>query len=245
MNRILLLALVVAGLFFSSCIRLTDEQAAQLAQGKADVGAARLTSDISTRNALYAAAGARLMAGVYDIDLPAPGTPVSALVATDSTPITPAVEKEVQESHAAETAPPTGVSAGVLGMIGAGGLAVLGLLRFVPGAGGVVADLAYNFIAPKVSRETDRKAHELFQHGAAVVQYGVEMAHVAEAVAPEAAESVQRRMLGLQQTLGIQGTVADLVTAAKARAAASRTSTPQAPEPPASPVQQPPVHGAV
>lgn len=220
MNRILLLALVVAGCLFSSCARFTDEQAAQLSQGKSDVVAARSTSDQSARNALYAAAGARLMAGVFDVDLPPPAVSPQELVAADFTPIQPAVDREVQESRAAEKDPPAG--GGAWAWVGAGGLALLGLIRFTPGVSGMAADLAYNLLAPKMSREVDRKAHELYQHGAAVVQYGVEMAHVAEAVAPDQAKLVQDKAIAIQAKLGIADTVKALVEAAKARAKATQ-----------------------
>lgn len=162
------------------------------------------------------------MAGLHDVDLPEPTTPASKLVAPDGTP-TAAVPEEVKQSSAAEKEPPSGGS--TWAWIAGGGLAALGLLRFVPGAGGMVADLAYSYFASRSSKDVDKKAHQLYQHGAAVVQYGVEMAHVAEAVDPALAKVIQDKAAGVQQRLGIKETVEQLVVAAKARAAAERSST--------------------
>lgn len=70
-----------------------------------------------------------------------------------------------------------------------------------------------------MDRITDAKAHQLYQHGAAVVQYGVEMANVAEAVAPAEAAAVQAAAIKLQDRLGIRSTIVQMVEAAKASAA--------------------------
>jgi hypothetical protein len=212
MNRILLLAVVVAGCLLSSCTRITEEQGKQLAQAKADVEAARQVEDQEARNALYASASSRLMAGLFDVELPPPFVPAATL-ARD--PV--AVQTEVKESMAAEKDPPSGTGT-AWAWIAGGGLAALGLLRFVPGAGGMVANLAYSYFASKVDKDVDRKAHQLYQHGAAVVQYGVEMAHVAEAVAPAEAAAIQERAIEIQQKLGLKETIEQLVVAAKASA---------------------------
>jgi hypothetical protein len=207
----------MAAVLFTSCTRLSDEQAQALSEARAG---AEVVLDDRLWGSLDPVGRERIAHGIagfikgatQNAELPPPvfATPT---IAADPAPYEDAGAKSARE-------PATGLGAGVWGMIGAGGLAALGLLRFVPGAGGMVANLAYAFIAPKVDRITDAKAHQLYQHGAAVVQYGVQMAHVAEAAAPELAADVQAKAVALQKRLGIQSTVADLVTAAKARAAA-------------------------
>lgn len=75
-------------------VRLTPEQAAQLAQAKADIEASRLTVDPDARSNLLMAAGARLMAAVANVDLPEPATPASKLVDPAGQPIAAAILAE-------------------------------------------------------------------------------------------------------------------------------------------------------
>lgn len=208
---------VMAAVFFSSCagVRLSDAQAQNLADAQAG---AEVILDDRLWQGMDPVGRERIAAGVagfirgcaQNAELPPPRFATPTIVA-DPLPYATAGGKAASE-------PATGIGAGVLGGIAAGGLALLGLLRFVPGAGGMVANLAYAFIAPKVDRVTDAKAHALYQHGAAVVQYGVEMANVAEAVAPAEAAAIQAKAVDLQKRLGIQSTVSALVEAAKASA---------------------------
>jgi hypothetical protein len=209
---------VMAAVFLSSCagVRLSDDQAQDLSGA---VAGADVVLDDKLWGSLDPTSRERIALGIAgflkgataDVDLPKPSF----------NPVTIAADPPKYETAGIQSArdPAPGISAGVWGMIGAGGLAALGLLRFVPGAGGMVANLAYAYIAPKVDRVTDEKAHQLYQHGAAVVDYGIQMAHVAEAASPELAAAVQAKAVELQKRLGIQSTVADLVEAAKARAA--------------------------
>jgi len=215
---------IMAAVLFSGCTRISDEQAAHLAQARADAEAAlAVRGDAMARDTLFAAAAARLFAGTADLDLPAPAVAASALVDKAGQPQPVAVEQERKDAEAAAGDPPTGIGWG--GWLAGAGLAALGLCRFVPGAGGMVANLAWNILAPKADRMMDRKAHQLYQHGAAVVQYGVEMASVAEQVAPDVAQQIQRKAVEVQERLGVRSVVADLVTAAKAQAARTGTTS--------------------
>lgn len=213
---------VMAAAFFSSCARLSDGQAQALAEAKAGADVIlddRLwgSLDPTSRERISHGVAGFIRGATQDADLPAPE------FATTTIPSVASQYETAGTKSARE--PANGFGAGVWGMIGAGGLAALGLLRFVPGAGGMVANLAYAYIAPKVDRITDSKAHQLYQHGAAVVQYGVDMANVAEAVNPQAAAIVQAESIALQKKLGIQSTIAAMVTAAKAASAAGQDAT--------------------
>ena len=148
------LVAMLAVLLLVGCSRqLTDAQAAQLAQGKQDVIAARACTDQAARSALFQAAGARLMAGLNDLDLPPAAVPATTLVQPTGDPVPAAVEREVQESRAAEADPPSGVLGMVAGVAGGVGLLALSVLRFSPGAFGVVANLAHAYLAPKATRD--------------------------------------------------------------------------------------------
>jgi hypothetical protein len=229
-----LVACVMAGCLFSSCaVRLSDGQAQALSEAAA--GAAVILDDDlwgsldpTSRERIAHGVAGFIKGATQQAELPPPAF-VPAKIAADPIPFEDAGAKSARS-------PETGYGAGVWGAVGAGGLALLGLLRFVPGAGGLVANLAYAYIAPKVDRITDAKAHQLYQHGAAVVEYGVQMAKVAEVAAPDLAGEIQDRAIALQNRLGIRKTVADLVAAAKAKAASDQQyrPTPAQPAPPAS-----------
>lgn len=226
-----LVACVMAGFLFSSCTRLSDGQAQALAEAKA--GAAVILDDDlwgsldpTSRDRIAHGVAGFIAGSTQEADLPPPAFEAPR-IAADPIPFEGAGTKSARS-------PESGVGAGVWGMVGAGGLALLGLLRFVPGAGGMVANLAYAYIAPKVDRITDRKAHQLYQHGAAVVEYGVQMANIAEATAPAVAAEVQARAMAIQDRLGIREVVVDLVAAAKARSASDQPPLP-APAPPVQP----------
>lgn len=213
-----LVACVMAGFLFSSCARLSDGQAQALSEAAA--GAAVILDDQlwgsldpTSRERIAHGVAGFIKGATQQAELPPPVF-VPAKIAADPIPFEDAGAKSARS-------PETGYGAGVWGAVGAGGLALLGLLRFVPGAGGLVANLAYAYIAPKVDRITDRKAHQLYQHGAAVVEYGVQMANIAEATAPAVAAEVQARAVAIQDRLGIRQVVVDLVAAAKASVSAS------------------------
>lgn len=215
----------VAAVLFSSCsdVRLSESQARELSQAKENVAASRMSTDAASRSALLTAAGSRLMAGLFDVELPEPYTEAKQLVmdgvvdAPDgaNTPVvvlSPAGKAEVKDAHEAEKSPPEG-SVGWVGWLTGGALLVAGAIKLAfPGP---LANIAYGLLASRAQRETDRKAHLLYQHGAEVLRYGVEMAKVAEEAFPSQADAIQRKRSAVQDLLGVQPVVNELLEKAK------------------------------
>lgn len=219
LDAALVLWLVAVVLFLASCgTRLTDAQAAQLSQAKADVEAAALTTDYEARSTLLTAAHNRLLAGLENLDLPAPQTPVEALVEKDGTPVLPAVEREREESRAAAESPPAGLSGLIWGGIGGVGLAALGLLRFSPGTFGLVANLAHNYLAPKATREMRDAQARATEVAEQAIAYGHQVTEAAKAagLAPTV-EVIQADMAKVQDKLGIRPQVQTILKRVKAK----------------------------
>jgi len=218
------LALVIlAAVLLVGCegYRVTDAQAAELAQARADTQAARLVAtDNAARSALYQAAGARLMAGLADLDLPPPVVPVAALVTPAGEPVLPAVEEERSAATESEGDPPSGWLAAAAGVAGGIGLMALSVLRFSPGAFGLVANLAHTMLAPKATR--DMRAAQAQAMGVAeeAVAYGHTLAQAATAAGHGSIVlGVQAEAARIQDRLGIRPQVRTILAAVKARAA--------------------------
>jgi hypothetical protein len=218
----LLLCLVF--LAFAGCARLTDAQAASLAQGRADVEAARASNEAGVRSALFEAAGARLMAGTTNLDLPAPTTSVPALVATDGTANADAVKAEVAAAHADEKDPPSGWGGVIAGIAGGLGLAALSVLRFSPGAFGLVANLAHTVLAPKATKDMRAVQAKAMDVAREAVDYGQALTEAAKAAGlGTAVDALQDDAARIQDKLGIRPEVQTMLAAVKAR----RASGPQ------------------
>lgn len=216
MGKIFLLTLLVlAGC--DGSIRVTQEQANELAQSKADVEASRSTSDAAARSALLQAAGARLMAGLANVDLPAPKTPAAAMVQQDGTPIIPMIEQESRAAHEAEKDPPVGFWGMVAAGAGGVGLLALSILRFSPGAFGVVADLAHTYLAPKATKQMRAAQQEATAIAQQAVAYGHAVTQVAEAAGLKPSiEAVKTQFSEQQDRIGIKDQVDTILAAFKA-----------------------------
>lgn len=196
--------------------RLTDEQAAQLAQGKADIEAARITVDAEAFQKLMRAAAARVMAALANLELPAPATPVSDLVEKSGQPIPVAIEAESKAAAAAEETPPVGI----WGMIAAGaggvGLLALSVLRFSPGAFGMVASLAHTILAPKATKEMREAERSAVVIAHQAVAYGHAVGELAEAAGLKpSVEAVKTQFSDAQDALGIRPQVDTILQAFK------------------------------
>jgi len=214
-----LLVVIVALMltFMAGCAaRITEEQAQQLAQGKADVEAARLTSDQEAFQKLIKSAAARFMSAVANMQLPAPATKVDDLVGKDGTPVLPAVEREVIAAAAAEETPPVGFWGLVAAGAGGAGLLALSVLRFSPGVFGAVASIAHTLLAPQATkemREAERKATVLAQQA---VAYGHAVTEVAEAAGLKpSVEAVKTKFSEEQDALGIRTQMCTILQAFK------------------------------
>ena len=207
---------LLAVLLLAGCARLTDAQAAQLAQAREDVVAARMCNDQAARSALFQAAGARLMAGLNDLDLPPAAVLATALVQPTGDPVLPAVEREQQKSRAAEADPPSGVLGMVAGVAGGVGLLALSVLRFSPGAFGVVADLAHTFLAPKATRDMRAVQAQATAVAQQAVAYGAAVTEVATAAGLRpTVETIKDRFGQEQDRLGIRPQIDTLLQAFK------------------------------
>ena len=195
---------------FISCLtgcgtRLTDGQAAQLAQARADIQAGRSTSDATAANDLLHAAAARTMSAVADLSLPEPLTAPSALIAKDGAPDSAAIKVEHERAAAAEQDPPSGWAGTVLAWAGGAGLLVLGAMRFSPGIFGVVADLAHQFLAPLATRQMRERQVQGAQIAEQAVAYGAAVTDAARAAGlGEEIRDIQVAAAEVQDRLGIR-----------------------------------------
>jgi hypothetical protein len=210
-------------LLLTGCgVRLTDEQTSQLSQAKADVEASRLTVDADARSDLLQAAGARLMAGLADVDLPPPYVTPAQLVDPAGQP-TALVPAELKASKAAEEAPPSGWLNLALG--GAGGLALMALsvLRFSPGAFGVVAQLAHTLLAPKATREMREVQVKSTVIAEQAIQYGHQITEIAKAAGLEPTVlRIQEGAIKVQDDLGIRPQLQAILAGVKTRTAENK-----------------------
>lgn len=216
MRFAILLPLVV--LVIGGCTRLSDGQAAQLAQARADVEASRMTADAAARSTLLNAAACRLMAGIADLDLPAPETPVSALLAQDGTPDPVNVPAEARAAQASENKPPRGTLGLVLAGIGGVALAALSVIRLSPGAFGTVADLAHQFLAPKATRAVRAASMKSLEVAKEAVAYGrtVTLAAEAAGLGPTVL-AIQSEAAKGQDRLGIRAELKTILAGVKAK----------------------------
>jgi len=210
--RIILLCFLLTG----CATRLTDEQITQLSQGKADIEAARLTVDAEAFQALMKAGAARVMAALANLELPIPATPVSDLVEKNGNPIPVAIEAESKAAAAAEETPPSGL----WGMIAAGaggvGLLALSVLRFSPGAFGLVANLAHTFLAPKATKEMRAAEREAVAITHQAVAYGHAVTTLAETAGLKpSVEAVKTQFSEAQDALGIRDQMGTILQAFK------------------------------
>ncbi len=189
--------------------RISDEQAEQLAQGKADVEASRLVEveDPAAAALLRQAAAARLMAAIANFTaLPAPMTPVALLVDTATNkPIPEAIEAEHKAADAAEVDPPVGQTGKLLAGIAGIGLTALLILRTSPGAFGLFADLAYKIAAPLASKEARKVEKKAVVIAENAVAYGAALTKTArEAGLGEQVNEIQVAAGQVQDSLGIR-----------------------------------------
>jgi len=198
--------------------RLTDEQISQLSQGKADIEAARLTVDAEAFQKLMKAAAARVMAALANLELPVPATPVSTLVEKNGNPIPLAVEAESKAADAAEETPPSGL----WGMLAAGaggvGLLALSVLRFSPGAFGLVANLAHTILAPKATKEMREVQVKATAVAEQAIQYGHQVTEAAKAAGLKpTVDLIQEEAGKVQDRLGIRSQVQAILAGVKSR----------------------------
>ena len=207
---------MLAMLALAGCQRITDAQAVQLAQGKADVVAARATTDAAARSALINAAASRLMAGLADVDLPPPAHPATSFVDAAGVPVEAAISQEQQEAQAAEKDPPSGFWKLAAGIAGGAGLVALSILRFSPGAFGVVADLAQTFLAPKATRDMRAAQAQAMDIAQQAIAYGHTVTQVAESAGLKPTmETIKDRFSEEQDKLGIKPQIDALLQAFK------------------------------
>jgi len=212
--KLVLVILALAGL--TGCARLSDAQAVQLSQAKADVTAARMTVDPEARSALLMAAASRLMAGLNDLDLPPAPHPAQSLVDATGAPAAAAVAQEVQESKAAEQSPPSGILGMILAGAGGVGLLALSVLKLSPGAFGMVAQLAHTVLAPRATREMRAVQLEATAVAQQAVAYGHAVTQAAEAAGLKPTLEVLKDQFGRQQDdLGIRPQIDTLLQAFK------------------------------
>jgi hypothetical protein len=217
MGRIAL-ALVVAFALAGCGVRLTDAQAGQLSQAKADAQAAAACTDAQARAVLLTAAHNRLLAGLADLDLPPPVTAPAELVTPDGVPVLPKVEAEARAAKAAADDPPAGMLGVVLGGVGGVALAALGVLRFSPGAFGMVANLAHAYLAPRATRDMRAAQAKAAEVAEQAVVYGHTLAQAAKANGlGDAVEEINAKSAAVQDRLGIRPQVAAILAAVKAR----------------------------
>lgn len=219
MTRFVLVTL--AALFLTGCgVRLTDAQAQQFAQAKADAAAAARCADAEARSALLTAAHNRLLAGMADLDLPPAAVPAEELVEPDGAPVLPKVEAEVQAAQAAAEDPPSGFLGMVLGGVGGVALAALGVLRFSPGAFGMVANLAHTFLAPRATKDMRAAQAKATEVAEVAVAYGHTLAREAKAAGlGSKVEELNAKAAQAQDRLGIRSQVDAILAAVKARQA--------------------------
>jgi hypothetical protein len=220
--------LIAAVLFLASCAsgtRLTDAQAKEIAQAKANLEAARAMEQFVTalgdagvviRDRLYQAAAHRFDAATANVELPAPATPAAALVGPAG-PNEPVITKEAEDAKVSAGNPPPSQWGMIGGIAGGVGLAALGLLRFSPGVFGGVAQLAHTFLAPKATREM--RAVE--KQSVAVAQQAVAYGHAVTQVAKQAGmesevERVKDAFGKAQDQLGVREQIDAILSAYKA-----------------------------
>ena len=214
---ILMSVLLISCLSGCSGPRLTDAQAAELAQARANTCAARRASDVDAANTLTRAACARSMAAIADLELPDPATPDTALVATDGTPHADVIHAESVAADASEKHPPEGNHAWA--WVGGAGLLALGVLRLSPGLFGGVANLAYAYLAPLATRQM----RERQQQGALIAEHAIAYgaAVTATATAAGLGEQVERIKVVAavaQDRLGIRDQVQAILASFKTQA---------------------------
>ncbi len=211
------LAAVCLILAMTGCgTRLTDGQAEQLAQARADVVAARTSTDQAASYELLQASAARQMAAVADLSLPEPMTPVSALVAADGAPHMAAIASERKAADAAEIDPPSGWAGAVLAWAGGAGLLVLGAMRLSPGIFGAVSDLAYGYLAPLANRQIRQRQQQATVVAEHAVAYGAAITATATAagLGPQV-EMIKDSAAETQDRLGIRDQVQAILASLK------------------------------
>lgn len=225
------LAAMVALVAMTGCApRPTDAQAEQLAQARADIIAARLCADADARSMLYRAAGARLMAGLANLDLPAPLTSASAMVASDGTPDVAKVQDESDKAKEAEADPPAGFMGAILASAGGIALAALTYLRFSPGAFGLLANLAHGLLAPRATRDMRAAQAKAMDVAEQAVAYGHAVTEAAHAAGLKTTvDSIQASAGEAQDRLGIRPQVQAILAGVKRnRARRAATVPPEA-----------------
>lgn len=208
----------------ASGVRLTDDQAKEIAQAKADLAAARDMVRFAEalgeagaviRDKLYLAAAHRFDAGTANVELPAPEKPAAALV-TASGPNEALIEQESQDAKASAGNPPPSPWGMALGIAGGVGLAALSVLRFSPGLFGAAANIAHTFLAPKATREmreAEQKAHAVAQQA---VAYGHAVTQMAkDAGMGDTVRQVQDKFAKAQDALGIREQIDAILAAHK------------------------------
>lgn len=208
--------IVCALLACVGCTRLTDAQALQLSQARADATAAQSTSDGAARATLYQAAGCRLLAGLNDAELPPPIVAPSMLVNGSDMPIAAAVEQESHDAKAAQDDPPSGWVAVAAGIAGGLGLTALSILRFSPGAFGVVADLAHAWLAPKATKDMRAVQIQAVDVAREAVAYGQQVTAMATAAGlGERVEDIKSQAARIQNQLGLREPIQALLASVK------------------------------
>jgi hypothetical protein len=212
---------LLAALLLVGCGRqITDAQAAQLSQARADAQAAARCADADARSALMLAAHNRLLAGLANLDLPAPARAPESLVTPEGAPIAAAVEAEAQEAKAAAEDPPSGMLGAILGGVGGVALLALSYLRFSPGAFGMVANLAHAYLAPKATRDMRAAQAKATEVAEVAIAYGHTLAQEAKAAGmKDLVDDVNARAAQAQDRLGLRPQVEAILAAVKARGA--------------------------
>jgi hypothetical protein len=217
--RFLALALAFLLCGCAGVVRLTEDQAKQLAQADADAKAAALMADASASLDALRASAHRVLAACANLTLPPPETPPEAMVEPSGAPILASLAAEVTAAKAAADDPPSGLLGVIAGAAGGLGLAVLAALRFSPGAFGLVANLAHAFLAPKATRDM-REAQARAQD---VARQAIAYGHAVTTIAKDAGlgdqvHRVQATAGIVQDHLGIRPQVEVILAAVKAGA---------------------------
>jgi len=233
----------LAAVSLGGCVRMTDGQAAQAAQAKANMAAAGAIDKAAPtaedpgayRHAaavLREAALARMSAAMANLDLPAPETGPDIL-APAGVPAAPAITAESHAAAVAASDPPSGMLGMVLGCIGGVGLLAVGVLRHSPGAFGLLANLAHTVMAPKATKDMRAAQAKAADIADQAIAYG--HAVTATAVAHglgDKVEAVKAQAAQIQDRLGIRDHVAVILAKHKAGGSGIRPAIPAPPSPP-------------
>ena len=212
------IAVLVCLVLLAGCktVRLTEAQAVQVAQARADGQAAVATTDAAARSALLGAMASRLFAGTDNLDLPAPETAPDALVEASGAPVPAAVEREATAAKAAANDPPAGLLGLIAGTAGGIGLAALGVLRFSPGAFGLVANAAHALLAPKATKDMRQAQATALDVAHQAIAYGHAVTAIAtDAGAGDQVRQVQATAAHIQDRLGLRDSVDAILSALK------------------------------